>query len=165
MYYLKQSYSDQIIICNPKDEIICRVMHYDFNNEEEAIQQAEVIVNSLNETEETPIFYFEDWVEYMLSNSDYTPEEVTDYKDHYQNLESFEENTKNFIDFNSLEETKDIFENYEEQPENVKSILEHYGDTDALTYKELAGMQKNLETIGYTFDYGLDAQPFNLRKI
>ena len=114
---------------------------------------------------EEEIFYFEDWVEYMLSISDYTPEEVTDYKEHYQNLESFEENTKNFIDFNSLEETKDLFENYEAIPDNVKSILAHYEDLDAMTYEELAGLQKNLETIGYTFDYGLDAQPFNLRKI
>ena len=64
-----------------------------------------------------------------------------------------------------LKETKDLFEFYEDQPENVKSILESYGSIEAMTYEELTGLQKNLETIGYTFDYELDAQPFNLRKI
>jgi len=63
------------------------------------------------------------------------------------------------------EETKDLFEFYEDQPENVKSILAQYEDLEAMTYEELTGLQKNLETIGYTFDYGLDAQPYNLRKI
>lgn len=48
MYYLTQSYSDQIIICNPKDEIIARVMYYDFNSVELAKEQAEQIVNLLN---------------------------------------------------------------------------------------------------------------------
>ena len=60
---------------------------------------------------------------------------------------------------------KELIEFYEDQPENVKSILESYGSIEAMTYEELTGLQKNLETIGYTFDYGLDAQPFNLRKI
>lgn len=49
MYYLKQSYSDQIIICNPSDDIILRVMHYDFKTEKVAFKQAEKIVNLLNQ--------------------------------------------------------------------------------------------------------------------
>lgn len=48
MYYLKESYSDQIIICNPYDEIIARVMHYDFKSVELAKEQAEQLVNLLN---------------------------------------------------------------------------------------------------------------------
>lgn len=48
MYYLKQSYSDQIIICNPNDEVIARIMHYDFKNVELATEQAEQLVNLLN---------------------------------------------------------------------------------------------------------------------
>tara|TARA_R110000796_G_scaffold215321_1_gene331310 strand:+ start:257 stop:601 length:345 start_codon:yes stop_codon:yes gene_type:complete len=63
------------------------------------------------------------------------------------------------------EETKDLFEFYEDQPKEVSSILEQFVDLEAMTYEELSGLQKNLETIGYTFEYGLDAQPYNLRKI
>ena len=48
MYYLKQSYQDQIIICNPGDEIILRVVHYDFKSEELALEQAEKLVELLN---------------------------------------------------------------------------------------------------------------------
>ena len=50
MYYLKQRYSDQIIICNPNDDIIARVMHYDFKSEELALEQAEKLVEILNQT-------------------------------------------------------------------------------------------------------------------
>jgi len=48
MYYLQQNYTDQIIICNPNNDIIARVMHYDFKSEEEALAQAEAIVELLN---------------------------------------------------------------------------------------------------------------------
>lgn len=48
MYYLMKNYSDHIIICNPKDEIISRVMHYDFKSVELATEQAEQLVNLLN---------------------------------------------------------------------------------------------------------------------
>ena len=48
MYYLKQSYQNQIIICNPNDDIIARVMHYDFKSEELALEQAEKLVELLN---------------------------------------------------------------------------------------------------------------------
>jgi hypothetical protein len=48
MYYLMTSYQDHIIICNPKNDIIARVMHYDFKNEQEALNQAESIVEALN---------------------------------------------------------------------------------------------------------------------
>lgn len=48
MYYLKQSYYDQIIICNPNDEIIARLMYHDFKSTELAYEQAEQLVNLLN---------------------------------------------------------------------------------------------------------------------
>ena len=63
------------------------------------------------------------------------------------------------------EAVKDLFQFYEEQPEAVKSILAHFGDLEALTYEQCREMFLNLETIGYTFEFGLDAVPFNLRKI
>ena len=58
MYYLKQSYSDQIIICNPNDDIIARVMHYDFKSEELALEQAEKLVEILNQTLWDSSFFF-----------------------------------------------------------------------------------------------------------
>lgn len=49
MYYLMTSYQDQIIICNPNNDIIARVMHYDFKSEELALEQAEKLVKLLNQ--------------------------------------------------------------------------------------------------------------------
>lgn len=48
MYYLFTSYADYIIICNPKNDIIARIMHYDFKSEQEALKQAESLVEALN---------------------------------------------------------------------------------------------------------------------
>ena len=45
----------------------------------------------------TEIYYFEDWVENMLNDSDYNELELMDFKEHYQNLLTFEENTEIFI--------------------------------------------------------------------
>ena len=43
------------------------------------------------------IFYFEDWIMTMLSNSDYSETELMEFEEHYQNLLDFETNTDNFI--------------------------------------------------------------------
>jgi len=61
-----------------------------------------------------------------------------------------------------------LFEDYEKQPPQLRRILEKYekkyeeGDMD---YAETAKMQKEVEKIGYTFDSGLDNEPFGLRPI
>jgi hypothetical protein len=57
---------------------------------------------------------------------------------------------------------KDLFETPELIPKEVMSILTTCEDN---TYKELDRLINELQTIGYTFDYGLDAEPFNLRKL
>lgn len=46
---------------------------------------------------EDEIYYFEDWVNNMLNDSDYTEWELMCFEEHYQNLLTFEENTENFI--------------------------------------------------------------------
>jgi hypothetical protein len=56
----------------------------------------------------------------------------------------------------------DLFETPELIPNNVMSILETFEDN---TYDECDRIQNELEQIGYTFDYYLDAEPFNLRKL
>ncbi len=49
--------------------------------------------------ENTEIVYtydFDDWVNEMLNQSDYTEIELLEFKEHYQNLLTFEENSDNF---------------------------------------------------------------------
>jgi hypothetical protein len=43
------------------------------------------------------IYYFEDWIMYMQSMSDYSLYELECFEEHYQNLLPFEENLDNFI--------------------------------------------------------------------
>ena len=62
-------------------------------------------------------------------------------------------------------ETVDLFEDYENIPKEVDAIIKKYNYFEDATYKDLDECLKELEAIGYTFDYYLDAQPYNLRKI
>lgn len=59
---------------------------------------------------------------------------------------------------------RDLFEYYEEQPQEVSEILSRY-EIEELDYIECENLLAELEAVGYTFDYGLCAEPFNLRKI
>jgi hypothetical protein len=56
----------------------------------------------------------------------------------------------------------DLFDIYEMQPDNLKKICEAYDV--AGSYEDCKMFLGEVEAIGYTFDYGLDAVPFNLRK-
>ena len=58
----------------------------------------------------------------------------------------------------------DLFEDYEDQPQEVKSILANYEMEDN-DYETLQNLKAELESIGYTMDFGLDAEPYDLRKI
>ena len=44
------------------------------------------------------IYYFDDWVDCMLNQSDYSEFELMCFEEYYQNLLTFEENTKIFIE-------------------------------------------------------------------
>jgi hypothetical protein len=60
----------------------------------------------------------------------------------------------------------DLFEDYENIPDNVQEILEKYEeDFEEGNYKRLQEAQKELENIGYTFEFGLDGVAYNLRKM
>ena len=48
-------------------------------------------------------------------------------------------------------------------PKKVQNILNSF-DEMKNGYKECERLLKELRPLGYTFDYGLDAEPFNLRK-
>ncbi len=63
-----------------------------------------------------------------------------------------------------IPEQPDLFDelHYGELPKEVKDILETLHEED---YTECERVQKELNAIGYDFEYYLDAIPFNLHKI
>lgn len=58
---------------------------------------------------------------------------------------------------------KDLFETPELIPSEVQEILETFDEDKPNTYLELDRLVNELENIGYTFDYYLDADPYGLR--
>jgi len=58
----------------------------------------------------------------------------------------------------------DLFEDYEDQPEEVSAILSKY-ELEDNDYDVLEQLLSELKEIGYTFEYGLDGEPYDLRKI
>lgn len=62
--------------------------------------------------------------------------------------------------------TIDLFEHWELIPTEVSDILERYNeDEQPNDYKTLNRLQKELNKIGYNFNYGLDAELFGLHKM
>lgn len=53
---------------------------------------------------------------------------------------------------------------YDKLPEYVKSILDKYSDCDN-DYETCILLVEELNKIGWTCEYGLDAVPYNFRKI
>lgn len=62
------------------------------------------------------------------------------------------------------EKQEDLFEKYTELPTDLCAIIDRYAYSDN-TYETCTSMLSEVEELGYTFDYDLDAQPYNLRKI
>lgn len=63
------------------------------------------------------------------------------------------------------DETTDLFETPELIPDNVRAVFDRYCDGDDLSYETIFKLHTEIELLGYTFDYYLDATPYNLRKI
>lgn len=59
---------------------------------------------------------------------------------------------------------RDLFETPELIPDNVQAVLETFNE-DADSYRELDRLLSEIEPMGYTFDYYLDAEPYGLRPI
>ena len=64
----------------------------------------------------------------------------------------------------------DLFEDYENIPQNVQTILDIYAekfgdDFGDMDYKDMADMHNEIYAVGYTFDSYLDNQPYGLRPI
>jgi hypothetical protein len=90
-----------------------------------------------------------------------------------ENENDSEEETKPEINGNGFgilysdfeeEETNDLFNDWENLPEEVQAILDKYRDWEN-DYRVCEELLKELKAVGYTFEYGLDAVPFNLRKL
>lgn len=58
---------------------------------------------------------------------------------------------------------KDLFHTPDLIPDNVLEVLDQLEQGES--YELCAKVNNELKTLGYTFDYGLDAMPYNLRKI
>lgn len=59
---------------------------------------------------------------------------------------------------------KDLFDCPEKQPQEVKDILQTY-ECEDLDYSTCENMLADIENVGYTFEYDLEGQPFNLKKL
>lgn len=59
---------------------------------------------------------------------------------------------------------QDLFETPELIPTEIQTVLDTFNE-DSDTYAELKRVQLEVEKLGYTFDYTLDAVPYDLRKI
>lgn len=64
------------------------------------------------------------------------------------------------------EEGVDLFEDYDDIPKNVQKVLDkHSAAFEDGDYRDLEKAHKDLLKIGYTFEYDLDGQAYDLRKI
>jgi len=62
----------------------------------------------------------------------------------------------------------DLFINYDKQPKKLAKIVSRYVKKylyDSATYKDTNAFLKDINAIGYTFEYGLDNVPYNLKKL
>lgn len=59
---------------------------------------------------------------------------------------------------------QDLFDHYENLPKNLLDILHKYQDNEDLNYITIEQMLKEVNEIGYTFEYYLDCIPYNLQK-
>jgi hypothetical protein len=59
---------------------------------------------------------------------------------------------------------KDLFNHIETLPKDVQNVLNEYSECEQ-DYIECENLLNALKPLGYTFEYYLDAVPFNLRKL
>ena len=61
---------------------------------------------------------------------------------------------------------KDLFETPELIPNELQEVLETFNEDECPNdYRDLERLLKLIEPLGYTFDYGLDSEPYGLRPI
>lgn len=94
------------------------------------------------------------------------PEVVSDkLQQHFQGLQTDIENKPSPMEEDMSEDPKDYFEYLEETPQEVQDIVEKYADDMHLGYDKSQQLVKELETVGWTCEYGLDGIPYGLTQI
>jgi len=90
-------------------------------------------------------------------------------KDAKDSLKRIVNNPKEWFIVKKKVKNVDLFEYWEMQPKKLAKIVEKYLCQDVknggLTYQDCANFLKDVEKIGYTFEYGLDSEPYGLKKI
>ena len=114
------------------------------------------LINLINEHSKEEFNIDEVW-ELAVETESQLASRVQSIIDYYKSEEEEDETEE--------ETKKDLFEFYEDQPEELKELLSHYESFEELDYEELRAMRAECEKIGYTFDFYLDAQPYDLRKL
>jgi len=71
-------------------------------------------------------------------------------------------NGEEFAEGGSVKQV-DLFEHFDNMPKKLSSIVNKYMETE--DYQDTEAFLNEVESIGYTFDYGLDNEPFGLRPI
>ena len=61
-------------------------------------------------------------------------------------------------------EISDLFENPENLPIEIQSLLNDFEEKDT-SYLNCKKLLKKCEKLGYSFEYGLDAIPYGLKKL
>ncbi len=82
-----------------------------------------------------------------------------------QSFEEYIKNNKSLEEEFGQEDEEDLFENIESLPKEVQKVLNKYGKKSNLKHNDLEKFLDELKPLGYTFEYGLDLSPYNLRKI
>lgn len=59
----------------------------------------------------------------------------------------------------------DLFENYELLPQQVQDLIKEYGEMEFPDYHDTEKFLEKMHLLGYTFDYGLDNIPIELKKL
>jgi len=75
---------------------------------------------------------------------------------------------KNYKTPNFKDVTMDLFENHHQLPKELQAVLDKWQQKEVSTgldYTDCKAFQEECEAVGYTFDYQLDGQPFDLRPI
>ena len=98
--------------------------------------------------------------EYCILNNNFKYEKISE-----ENSSEMEKAITFYENGGGLEEEDfDLFEDFDNLPQDVQDIFFEYEDIDD-TYERNEEMLSRLKPLGYTFDYGLDSVPFGLKKM
>lgn len=84
---------------------------------------------------------------------EFSPEELKAYF-----IREYAENSVEYAD-----EIADLFNHYEYLPEVVQKLIDL--NTEFQSYEDCEEFKNQLHKIGYTCEYGLDFQPYNLQEL